>query len=344
MAKGAVLERVSSRAAARNIPLEVILEITHRCNLPCKHCYLPDHDDHGELSFDEICRLFDQLAEAGTLFLSLTGGEVCTRRDFLEIVDAGVARGFAVKVLTNATMITDEIAARLAAAGVLELSVSVYGATAEVHDQVTDLPGSFARTLAGIERALAHGIHVTIKTPLLTDNGAAAGDMLELARRMSVPCKFDITMTPQNNGNLGPLQLQLQQPAMVALMSSGPLAEVLNPSFDDGPGPGPCNAGRSYCGISPVGDVVPCLMMPVAIGNLRERSFAEIWSGSALLNEVRAVTFESLTTCRSCDVKSACTRCTGLAMMRGQGVNGCDLSAKPVARARVAARRLTVIT
>ena len=178
-----MLERVSARAAERHIPIEVIFEITHRCNLPCKHCCLPDHEDHGELSFDEICRLLDQLAGAGTLFLSLTGGEVCTRRDFLEIVDAAVARGFAVKVLTNATMITDEIAAHLAAAGVLELSVSVYGPTAEVHDAVTDQPGSFTRTLAGIERLLAHGLHVTMKTPLLTDNGRVAGDMLALAKR-----------------------------------------------------------------------------------------------------------------------------------------------------------------
>ena len=80
-------------------------------------------------------------------------------------------------------------------------------------------------------------------------------------------------------------------------------------------------------------------MMPVTIGNLRERSFAEIWSGSPILNEVRAVTFESLTTCRSCDVKSGCSRCTGLAMLRGQGVNGCDISAKARwPRARMAAR------
>src|SRR6185436_11771541 len=147
--QGEVLERLSTRAARDHLPLEVLLEITHRCNLPCKHCYLPDHDDHGELTLDEIRGLFDQLAAAGTLFLTLTGGEVCSRTDFLEIVDAAVERGFTVKVLTNATMVTDEIAAHLFAAGVLEVSVSIYGPNAEVHDAVTDMPGSFVRTLAG---------------------------------------------------------------------------------------------------------------------------------------------------------------------------------------------------
>ncbi len=340
--QGAILEGLSTRAAARHLPLEVLVEITHRCNLPCKHCYLPDHGDHGELTLDEFRGVFKQLAEAGTLFLTLTGGEVCSRKDFLQIVDAAHELGFALKVLTNATMITDEIAAHLAEVGVLEVSVSVYGPTADVHDAVTDMPGSFVKTLAGIERLRAHGLYVVLKTPLLIDNGRVAHDMHKMAQLMAMPCNFDLIITPKNDGTMGPLELQLKQPQLVELMSKGPLAEILNPPHN-GPGPGPCNAGRSYCGISPVGDVVPCLMMPVAIGNLRQRTFADIWSGGEFLDEVRAVTFESLSTCRSCDVKSACTRCTGLALLRGQSVNGCDLSAKQVAKARVVAHRLKVV-
>jgi radical SAM protein with 4Fe4S-binding SPASM domain len=340
--QGDVLERLSERAAKRYDLLEVLVEITHRCNLPCKHCYLPDHGDHGELTLEELCGLFDALAEAGAVFLTLTGGEVCTRKDFLQIVDAAVERGFAFKVLTNATMITDEIAAHLADRGVLEVSVSVYGPTAEVHDTVTDLPGSFERTMAGIERLRAHGIYVVLKTPLLIDNGRVAHDMHRMAQMMNMPCNFDMIITPKNNGDMSPLELQMQKPAMIELMKDGPLAEVLNPPHT-GHGPEPCHAGRSYCSISPVGDVLPCLMMPVSIGNIRQRPFAEIWTGSEFLEEVRAVTFESMSTCRSCDVKTACTRCTGLALLRGQGVHGCDLSAKPVAQARVAAHRLRVI-
>jgi radical SAM protein with 4Fe4S-binding SPASM domain len=339
---GEVLERLSERAARRNLPLEVLFEITHRCNLPCKHCYLPDHEDHGELTLAEIETMFDQLVDVGTVFLTLTGGEVCSRKDFLQILDAAVERGFVVKVLSNATMITDEIAQHLADAGVIEVSISLYGATPEIHDAVTDQPGSFERTMAGVERLRQHGLYIVFKTPLLTDNGKHAHDIHELARRMNAPCKFDMVITPQNNGNLSPLELQLRQPALVALMKDGPLAEILNPE-PNGPGPEPCHAGRSFCSISPTGDILPCLMMPVPVGNIREQSFREIWFGSAFLHEVRSVTFETLTTCRSCDVKGSCDRCAGLAVMRSQGVNGCDFSAKQVAKARVAAHRLRVI-
>lgn len=335
--KGDLLARVAARAAAENVPLEVLLEVTHRCNLPCRHCYLPDHLDHGELSFAELEALFDELAAAGTLFLTLTGGEVLARRDFVELVEAAAARGFAIKILSNATLVTDEVARRFAAAGVLEVSVSVYGDRPEIHDAVTDLPGSHARTMAGIERLRAHGLHVAIKTPLLSLNGAAARGVHAMAAAADMPCRFDMTMTPKNNGDPGPLALQLARRQMVELLSEPPFSTMYAGPLD-GPGPSPCNAGRAYCAIGPTGDVMPCIMMPAVVGNVRQRPFAEIWRSDPFLGRLRALDFEDLKACRSCDVKGACGRCPGLAMHRGQGLDGCDLSAKEVAKARVAAR------
>jgi radical SAM protein with 4Fe4S-binding SPASM domain len=150
-------------------------------------------------------------------------------------------------------------------------------------------------------------------------------------------------MTPKNDGNLSPLELQLQRPAMIELMKGDDeLAQLLAPPPAE-EGPGPCAAGRSYCGVSPTGDVVACIMMPLPVGNIRQRAFRDIWLGSPFLDEVRAISTETLSTCNTCDVKGACSRCTGMAVMRGQGINGCDLSAKPVASARIAAHRLRVI-
>jgi radical SAM protein with 4Fe4S-binding SPASM domain len=339
-----LLQRITERSQALGVPLEVLFEITHRCNLPCTHCYLPDHADHGELTFDEICGVLDQLAEAGTVFLTLTGGEVFSRADALEIVDAAAARGFVVKLLTNATMVTDAIAERLAQAGVLEVSVSVYGTTAEVHDRVTEMPGSFHRTMAGIERLRAHGIRVALKAPLLAANGQVARDVRALTQMQNMPCTLDLSIAPKTNGDAGPLALMLNKAQMVRLMSEPGLSEMLIPDDGSGPGPEPCNAGRSYCAIGPTGDVVPCIMMPEVVGNLRAQRFADVWRGSAFLARLRALTAESLTTCRSCDVKGSCSRCPGVATTRGQGIEGCDLSAREVARARVAARhRLRVV-
>jgi radical SAM protein with 4Fe4S-binding SPASM domain len=333
---GELLTRIAERAAAEKVPLEVLFEVTHRCNLPCKHCYLPDHLDHGELTFAEIEGLFDQLAAAGTLFLTLTGGEVLSRRDFCEIVEAAAARGFAVKILSNATMVTEEVARRWRDAGVLEVSVSVYGADAATHDAVTDQPGSCVRTMAGIERLRAVGIMVAMKTPLMTLNGGGARDVHELARVAGMPCRFDATITPKNDGATGPLALQLAHDALVDILSKPPFDVYAQGSDPDGPSP--CNAGRAYCAIGPTGELMPCIMMPEPVGNVRTTPFAELWRRAPLFERLRGLTRDDLHACTSCDVKATCTRCPGLAQLRGQDIDGCDLSAKAVARARRSAQ------
>lgn len=63
----------------------VIFELTPRCNLNCVHCYLNEHHASNELSYDEIIEIIDLLFEKEVLFLTFTGGDIFTRRDFLDI-------------------------------------------------------------------------------------------------------------------------------------------------------------------------------------------------------------------------------------------------------------------
>lgn len=338
-----LLADVVARYQRARRPAQVMLEVTHRCNLPCTHCYLPDHEDHGELSFDEICGVLDQLRDAGTLFLTLTGGEVLARADFLEILDAAVARGFAVKVLTNATLVTDEIADRFARAGVLEVSVSVYGASAEVHDRVTEMPGSWERTMAGIRRLRDRELHVLVKSPVMTLNGAPARDLKQWAALHNLPCNLELAISTRTNGNPSPLEYQLQRPQMVALMTDPVLQGALLPEPTDGPEP--CSAGKSYCAIGPTGDLQPCIMMPLVVGNLRRERFIDLWQEAPLFQRLQALDKSDLKECGSCDVAHACSRCPGLAVQRGRDVDGCDPAGLQVARARVEARhRLRVVS
>jgi radical SAM protein with 4Fe4S-binding SPASM domain len=342
--KGDLLSHISTRYQEARAPLSVLFEVTHRCNLPCVHCYLPNHLDNGELSFAEVCNVLDQLAEAGTMFLTLTGGEVMSRGDFLEILDAAHERGFVLKVLTNGTLISDEVADRFLQAGVLEVSISVYGSDAAVHDQVTEMPGSYDRTMEGIQKLRARGIHVVMKTPLLTLNGQLAKDLQLMAMMQNMPCNFDLAVQPKNNRDMGPLALAMHHEAMVNLMMEPSLTDILVPGPGTGPGPEPCNAGRNYCAVGPTGDLMPCIMMPTVVGNLRTQAFSDLWQRAPFFERLRAIESEDLATCRSCDLKGSCSRCPGNAMQRGQDVDGCDLSAKQVAKARIAARtRLHVI-
>src|ERR1043165_5468403 len=128
-----LLAEMNQKALDMGVPLTVHLDVTYRCNERCVHCYL-DHEDHGEMTTSEIRDVLDQLAAAGTFFLSLSGGEVFMRRDFFEIVEHARRLLFNVKVKTNGVMIREPEARRLRQLGVEQVQISVYSHRPEVHD------------------------------------------------------------------------------------------------------------------------------------------------------------------------------------------------------------------
>src|SRR4029078_6094131 len=112
-----VLEGLHDRAYDACIPLHVSLELTLRCNIRCTHCYNFDRDQPRsgsgpELTLEEIRPLLDDLRKAGTLFLSLTGGEAMVHPRFWEMRAEGAARGFALRVLSNGILLPEAVGAR----------------------------------------------------------------------------------------------------------------------------------------------------------------------------------------------------------------------------------------
>ena len=107
-----LLKEMSQRALDLGVPLGVQFDVTYRCNERCVHCYL-DHDDHGEMTASEYKKLLDELAQAGVLFLTMSGGEIMLRKDFFEILEYARALMFSVKLKTNGVLIREREAARL---------------------------------------------------------------------------------------------------------------------------------------------------------------------------------------------------------------------------------------
>ena len=119
-AYGQFLARTVDAASTKRVPVNGSYELTFRCNLNCVMCYnnLPGNDRQAqarELTLPEIKRIFDQLAEAGCLWLQLTGGEALMRPDFKDIYLYAKAKGFLIRLFTNGTMLTPELADFLAA-------------------------------------------------------------------------------------------------------------------------------------------------------------------------------------------------------------------------------------
>jgi MoaA/NifB/PqqE/SkfB family radical SAM enzyme len=295
-------ERVIRVASRAHVPLAVLFEVTHRCNLGCEHCYLTEgpvgrpRPALEELGLDEVRQALDQLAEAGTLFVSFTGGEVFMRRDFLAIVAHARSLGFSVTVFTTGTLLTPETAAALGDLHPLSVEVSVYSARPEVHDRVTKIPGSHERSLRALRLLRERGVVILLKSPVMSLNAGEYRGIVALAEELGAGYGFDPMLLPRRDGDGAPLALAPSREQMRAFLADPVLARELAQPVKCLPEPGEelCGTGRRTCMISPYGDVFACAVHPVPAGNLRERSFHEIWHGSPVLRDVRTKTVGDL--------------------------------------------------
>jgi radical SAM protein with 4Fe4S-binding SPASM domain len=178
-----------SRIVARvpRLPLEGVFDITYRCNNRCRHCWLalpagaPEAKD--ELTIDEIRRLAEDARSLGCRRWVISGGEPMLREDFADLFDILTRRSAPYLLNTNGTRITEPIARLLTRRGVK--MVSLYGATAEVHDHVTRAPGSFDAALAGISRLRAAGAGFFVQLVPMRANIAEFPAMVRLAESLT---------------------------------------------------------------------------------------------------------------------------------------------------------------
>ena len=318
-----LMEELNGRALRLGVPLSVHFDLTYRCNERCEHCYL-DHDDHGEMTTAEIRDVLRQLADAGTFFLTLSGGEALVRHDCFEIISYARSLCFNVKLKTNAILIGEKEARRLLALGVEQVQVSVYSHRPEVHDAITKVRGSLKRTLAAIRLLRSQGMRVTMANVLMRRNRGDSEGVRALALEVGAVYKLDPTITPMMDGNTSVLRHRVDASELSSFFHNPNLVGDVE-TFCAPPAPVdedireglPCSAGHTSCYISPYGDVYPCVQFPLPCGNLRRQKFLEIWRNSPQLLEVRSIRGKDLTTCSSCGHLGSCTRCPGLAYMEG---------------------------
>src|SRR5688572_6843506 len=136
------------KSVALGIPLSVHIDLTMRCNERCIHCYRVI-ERRPELTTAELKALLEEVAQAGTLYLTFSGGEVFLRKDLFELIEHARRLHFDVRLKSNALRVTPEKAARLGALGVRQVDISIYSADPAVHDGITKVPGSLERSLEG---------------------------------------------------------------------------------------------------------------------------------------------------------------------------------------------------
>jgi radical SAM protein with 4Fe4S-binding SPASM domain len=305
----------------RRHPLGGTFELTERCNLACVHCLINQPAASRaavarELSASRLGVLLDQVADAGCLFLLLTGGEVLLRPDFPEIYQHAKRRGMLVSLFTNGTLLTPRIADLLADSRPFVVEITLYGATEGTYERVTQVPGSYARCRRGIELALDRGLRLSLKAVLLTTNRHELPDMRVFADQLGVRFRYDGMLWPRLDGGEQPLAHRLSLQEMINLDRQDPERQrawdesarsfgdqLVRAEYVYG-----CGAGFRSFHVDCSGQLSMCLMARRTAYNLLQGSFQEGWE---YLGALRKEKRQMATECRTCTVGALCSQCPG---------------------------------
>lgn len=316
---------IHQRYFGKRAPMEVSIEVTRRCPLECLHCYnnLPMGDSAAraqELTFAEHCRLLDELVEAGCLWILYTGGEIFARPDFLDIYTEAKKRGFLVTLFTNGTLISPRVADHLAEWRPFAIEITLYGATRETYEALTQIPGSYDRCMRGIRLLLERNLPLKLKTVPTTVNQHEVYAMQRMAEEeFGVEFKFDPLVNPRIDCSQSPLAVRLSPEDAVALEFFDPrrkaeyrrLAEMdraRDQSEKTVAGTVyACGGGHRGCAIDPTGKMTICVLSHREGYDWRAGNFHEGWEGP--LREIRSRERKKATICTNCRIQSLCSMC-----------------------------------
>lgn len=337
------------------------LELTARCNLHCRHCYinLPAGDrgaGQREMTPAEIERVGREAVELGAVWCLITGGEPLLRTDFLEIYDRLRKLGLLVSIYTNATLIGEEHLRFFRRHPPRDIEVTVYGVTKGTYERVTRVPGSFEAYRRGLDRLLASGVRVRLKAMALRSNSHELPAIAEFCRaRTKDYFRFDPFLHYRLDGDRArnkDIEAERLAPEEIVDLEGGDrerfgalesrCGELIGPPLEETKCRHlfRCGAGRRNFVLGPDGMFRPCLSLVHEdfLFDLRSMSLADIWTDFAPRTlERTSDRVEYLDRCARCPIINLCLWCPATAHLETGGLDVPVEYFCRVARARAAA-------
>jgi len=266
------------------VPQFAVLELSQKCNLRCIHCYNNRYPDKDELSLSETFSIIRRLADIKISRLDFTGGEPLMHKHFFEI--AGFARklGFNLGLSTNATLISEEIADRIAALSMVLIKVTLYGHNENIYEKITGRK-MFHAAVAGL-RALSSRKLPVMLSPCAFFNFLSIQDMRKM-RKIIVSLGFKLRplqmyFSPKvNAGSISPLEYNIIDEAQYeACLHAFPPRPMKLFSLNRNPNMGVCGTPEREripaIFINAYGQVGNCVYVQ-SKESIREKDFLEIW-------------------------------------------------------------------
>jgi radical SAM protein len=296
-------------------PFIVFWETTQACDLVCKHCRADARParDPDELDTAEGRRLLDDIHAMGCPLVVLTGGDPAKRPDLVDLVRHGTEIGLRVALTPSATpLVTHTLLARLQAAGLTRLALSLDGPEAGSHDSFRGVDGSFERTLDILRDARTVGLTTQVNTTITDLNVDDLERIADVIRTLEITLWGVFFLVPTGRGEhlrvLDPraAELVLDRLAEIARTAPFDVKTTAAPHFRrvllqhkvkrreivgiaDGIGRAPrgVNDGQGVAFVSHRGEVFPSGFLPVSSGSVRNGGLAAVYREHPVFQALR---------------------------------------------------------
>jgi len=297
------------------------IELTSRCNERCLHCYIPHENKIEDIKPSLFYDILEQCKDMGVLSLTLSGGETMLHKNFCDFLQKAKEYDFSINILSNLTLLNDEIIKELKENRLSSVQVSLYSMDPDVHDSITGLKGSFYKTMDNILRLIDNDIPLQISCPTMKQNKNCFGNVLKWANEHKIRADTDYIMMARYDHTTDNLDNRLSLDEVGKVITD--IVEhniyyrkiMLKDDFkkdDDRDISNDIVCGVCITSICMVanGNVFPCPGWQNYIcGNVCETPLKEIWNDSPKVRTLRNMRKKDFPECLSCPDKSFCAMC-----------------------------------
>jgi len=323
-------------AELERIPILGQFELTPRCNLRCRMCYISEDENkvlYQERDTKDWISLARQARERGMLYLTLTGGEVFVRKDFRTIYEELTSMGLVIQINTNATLITPEIASWLGRRPPSSIAITIYGASADTYLKICRDGSGYNRMLRGIELLREQGIKLRIRTTVVRGNAEEFYELSRLTEQYETTLNLVNYVYQKDTGFLSCPETQRLSPEELTLYEDNNIAyyqdkwnKVIErkqaeeytpllpiPSLEKPAKKHPfeCISGKGRFSVTWEGKMVPCVFMKSPSTEPFLYGFQRAWEELVQLCSELPTCEE----CNQCSYKEKCMSCPASRMM-----------------------------
>ncbi|MDJ0306901.1 radical SAM protein [Dehalobacter sp.] len=295
------------------------IEITSKCNERCVHCYIPHENKVSDIEADLFYDVLEQCKNMRLLHLTLSGGEPMLHKSFCDFLRKCKEYDFSVNVLSNLTLLNDEIIKEMRTNPLLGVQVSLYSMDSNIHDEITQMKGSFKKTKNAILKLIENDIPLQISCPIMKQNKNCYDDVKNWAKKHKIHVGDDYVIiarynhTTQNLSNrlsINEIREVINDIVVIDTSYMEQMEREAEKKKNITSNDFVCSVCHSSICIADNGNVYPCAgWQDYNIGNVKETSLEDIWNNSERIQYLRGLRRKDFPKCIQCPDKDFCTMC-----------------------------------